>query len=162
MKNLSRVVVFILVGMFSANFIFATEKIDINTASLEDLIKIIHINEKRALELISLRPFSSLDELTKIKGIGKKRLEDIKKQGLAWVDPKLKPPEDEKAESLNKTDSFNKELAAVAEPFEKEDLVRGIPKFLSLFLVALSTAIFSAIIILILKIKLKKLYNKNV
>jgi len=60
-------------------------QIDINTAPLEDLMKIIHIGEVRALELISLRPFSSLDELTKIKGIGESRVEDIKKQGLAWI-----------------------------------------------------------------------------
>jgi hypothetical protein len=62
-----------------------TNQVDVNTAALEDLIKIIHIGEARALELISLRPFSSLDELTKIKGIGESRIEDIKKQGLAWI-----------------------------------------------------------------------------
>jgi hypothetical protein len=61
------------------------ENVDINTAPLEDLVKIIHIGEVRALELISLRPFSSLDELTKIKGIGEARIKDIKKQGLAWI-----------------------------------------------------------------------------
>lgn len=94
MRNLSRVAVFLLIffglgaaGIFSTNFIFATEKIDINTAPIEDLVKIIHIGESRARELISLRPFSSLDELTKIKGIGEARLRDIKEQGLAWVAP---------------------------------------------------------------------------
>ena len=60
-------------------------QIDINTAPLEDLVKIIHIGEKRALELISLRPFSSLDDLIKIKGIAEARVQDIKKQGLAWI-----------------------------------------------------------------------------
>jgi len=60
-------------------------QIDINTASPEDLVEIIHIGEVRALELISLRPFSSLDELTKIKGISESRLQDIKQQGIAWV-----------------------------------------------------------------------------
>lgn len=60
-------------------------QIDINTAPLEDLVKIIHIGEKRALELISLRPFSSLDDLIRIKGIGEARVQDIKKQDLAWV-----------------------------------------------------------------------------
>jgi competence ComEA-like helix-hairpin-helix protein len=64
----------------------ATGKIDVNTASLNDLIKIIHIGEKRGLELISLRPFSSLDDLARIKGIGSARIEDIKKQGLAYVE----------------------------------------------------------------------------
>lgn len=89
MANLSRAaLVFclcILNGLLIANFVSATEKIDINNAPLEDLVKIIHIGKVRALELISLRPFSSLDDLTRINGIGEKRVEDIKKQGLAWV-----------------------------------------------------------------------------
>ena len=80
-----------IVEMFSANFILAAEKIDINAASLEDLVKIIHIGETRARELISLRPFSSLDELIKIKGIGEARLKDIKEQSLAWIAPQSQP-----------------------------------------------------------------------
>ena len=92
MENLSRgtalSLLFVAVGilgMFPANFISAEEKVDINIAPLENLVKIIHIGEARALELISLRPFSSLDDLARIKGIGLSRVEDIKKQGLAWV-----------------------------------------------------------------------------
>jgi len=92
MDNLSRGAAFSLLlvwagisGIFPANFISASEKIDINTASPEDLVKIIHIGEARSLELISLRPFSSLDDLARIKGIGPSRVEDIKKEGLAWV-----------------------------------------------------------------------------
>ncbi|MFH1582326.1 MAG: lamin tail domain-containing protein [bacterium] len=61
------------------------EKIDINTAPLEDLIKIIHLGEIRATELISLRPFSSLDELSRINGISESRVEEIKDQGIAFV-----------------------------------------------------------------------------
>jgi len=84
MANLSRVLfAFVLV---SAPFTLqAIEKIDVNTAPLEDLVKIAHIGEARALELISLRPFSSLDDLVRIKGIGNLRVEDIKEQGLAWT-----------------------------------------------------------------------------
>ncbi|MFH1462733.1 MAG: lamin tail domain-containing protein [bacterium] len=71
-------------------------KIDINTASLEDLVKIVHIGEARAKELISLRPFSSLDELTRIKGLGELRLKDIKEQGLASIGSQPQPvPETE-------------------------------------------------------------------
>jgi len=96
MRDLSRAglasCLFFLTGSLVASFVFATEKIDINTAPLEELVKIIHIGEVRALELISLRPFSSLDDLARIKGLGEKRIEDIKKQGLAWVDT-LKEPE---------------------------------------------------------------------
>jgi len=105
MRNLSRVTVLLLIffwlgatGIFSTNFIFAAEKIDINTAPIEDLVKIIHIGESRARELISLRPFFSLDELTKIKGIGEARLRDIKEQGLAWVAPESQPESQQEPE----------------------------------------------------------------
>lgn len=67
------------------NFVLASEKININTATSEDLKKIIHIGEKRALEIIALRPFQSLDDLIKVKGIGPKTLADIKQQGLASI-----------------------------------------------------------------------------
>jgi hypothetical protein len=96
--ELSLLSFFLLAGGLSVNFISAAEKIDINAAPLEDLVKIIHIGEIRGRELISLRPFSSLDDLVRIKGIGEKRVEDIKNQGLAWVDsqgePKPEPVKD--------------------------------------------------------------------
>lgn len=59
--------------------------VDINKASLEELQKIIHIGEVRAQELIELRPFQSVDDLTRIKGIGEARIKDIKEQGIACV-----------------------------------------------------------------------------
>ena len=67
--------------------------IDINSATPEELIKIIHIGQARAVELISLRPFYSFDDLARINGIGEKTVQDIKNQGLAWIDPKLNPPQ---------------------------------------------------------------------
>lgn len=94
MENLSRVALILFFICFGTS---AAEKININTASSDDLVKIIHIGEARALELISLRPFSSLDDLAKIKGIGPARLEDIKKQGIAYVEKNIwdvtDPPE---------------------------------------------------------------------
>lgn len=104
MRTILKILFILSVFFFSANFIFAAEKIDINTAPLEDLVKIIHIGEVRALELISLRPFPSLDELVQIKGISKKRIEDIKKQGLAWIgatepEPVAQPEPENLAES---------------------------------------------------------------
>lgn len=61
-------------------------KIDINTASLKELTKIIGIGEKTAKEIINTRPFCSIDELVKVKGIGNATLEKIKQQGLAFVE----------------------------------------------------------------------------
>jgi DNA uptake protein ComE-like DNA-binding protein len=58
-------------------------QININSDSRENLKNIIHIDEVRSQEMLQLRPFSSVDDMTRIKGIGPSRLNDIKAQGLA-------------------------------------------------------------------------------
>jgi competence protein ComEC len=58
-------------------------KININRASYEDLQKIIHIGPKRAQMIIDMRPFKDLYELSNVYGLGKFRMNDIIKQGLA-------------------------------------------------------------------------------
>ena len=62
------------------------EQVDINLASKEELLKIKHIGSVRADELITLRPFSSVDDMTRISGIGPTRLKDIKDEGIACVE----------------------------------------------------------------------------
>lgn len=57
------------------------EKIDLNTAARDMLTRIPQIGEVRANRIIAGRPYRSVDELLKIKGIGKKRLEVIRQ----WV-----------------------------------------------------------------------------
>jgi competence protein ComEC len=59
--------------------------ININAASKSELTRIIHIGDTRAEQLIELRPFHSVNDLTKISGIGDGRLSDIKEQGLACI-----------------------------------------------------------------------------
>jgi len=61
--------------------------IDINTASSEELKEIIGIGPALAQRIIEARPFNSLDDLIKVKGIGEITLQKIKDQGLAWVGP---------------------------------------------------------------------------
>ena len=61
--------------------------IDINTATLEELEEIIGVGPALAQRIIEARPFNSLDDLIKVKGIGEITLQKIKDQGLAWVDP---------------------------------------------------------------------------
>lgn len=56
-----------------------------NSATAEELDGIKHIGLERAGQIIDLRPFSSLDDLVRIKGIGPQRLAEIKAQGLACV-----------------------------------------------------------------------------
>ncbi|RJR26674.1 MBL fold metallo-hydrolase [candidate division WWE3 bacterium] len=60
-------------------------KINLNTASLDELQLITHIGLARAEEIIRLRPFRSLDDLSRVSGIGPSRLADIKAQGVAYV-----------------------------------------------------------------------------
>lgn len=59
--------------------------VDINQASIEELQAITHIGEARAELLIQARPYNSVDDLSKINGIGPARLDDIKAQGVACV-----------------------------------------------------------------------------
>ena len=53
-------------------------RLDLNTASLQELQSIPHIGPERAQEIIERRPLSDIDELQEIDGIGPKRLEEIK------------------------------------------------------------------------------------
>lgn len=59
--------------------------IDVNRASFDQVQQIKHIGTARAEELISLRPFTSIDDLGRIKGIGPARIKDIKTEGLACI-----------------------------------------------------------------------------
>mgnify|MGYP001600960994 FL=1 len=155
-----------IIYLLATGFAGAAEKIDINTAPLGDLLKIVHIGEVRAQELISLRPFSSIDDLDRIKGIGTKRIEDIKKQGLAWVgsSTELLQPNSQASPEEVKTSS----PPAEESPTEPSPIKEGGPKdvvavgeqitnplpFL-VFLIASTLAIFSGTMVLLLKKRLK-------
>ena len=62
------------------------ERVEINRALIDDLTRIIHIGPARAREIVRLRPFSSLDDLIRVPGIGVRIIADIKNQGLAYVE----------------------------------------------------------------------------
>lgn len=61
------------------------QQVDVNTANIDELMRIIHIGEVRAIELIELRPFRNLEDLTRINGIASSRVNDIKNQGIACI-----------------------------------------------------------------------------
>jgi DNA uptake protein ComE-like DNA-binding protein len=63
-----------------------TARVNINTADFEELKIIIHIDNVRAQEIIEKRPFNSLDDLSRINGIGPTRLQEIKDEGIAYVE----------------------------------------------------------------------------
>jgi len=60
--------------------------IDINTISKEELGKIVGVGPVIAQRIIEARPFSSIYDLTRVSGIGKKTLENIIEQGCAYVE----------------------------------------------------------------------------
>lgn len=60
-------------------------KINLNTASYEELLEIAHIGPERAEEIISLRPLEKIEDLQKVNGIGPSRLKDIVTEGKAYV-----------------------------------------------------------------------------
>jgi hypothetical protein len=60
--------------------------VNLNTASIDELRQIIHIDQDRAQQIINNRPFTSIDQLEpRISGIGPARMNDIREQGLACV-----------------------------------------------------------------------------
>ena len=175
MKNLSSVALLPLLVIGLA--VSAAEKIDINTASRERLEEIIWVGPVIAQRIIDARPFYSVDELIKVKGIGEKKLADIKAQGLAWVGPNLEPPPEvalpeqstEKAPvsppqppTQRAVEPAQEGLAAAAQPFTQEYPVKEAKNPLPVFLTALALAILSGAAILMLKNQLKNTYNKDV
>ncbi len=54
------------------------ETIDINSASRDDLMRLPGIGEVRALAIIGARPFSEVDDLTRVHGIGPATLEKLR------------------------------------------------------------------------------------
>jgi competence protein ComEA len=66
-----------------------SEKININKASVEELAKLKRVGPKSAAKIIEYReangPFSKVEDITKVPGIGPKTLEE--NQGIIVVEP---------------------------------------------------------------------------
>jgi hypothetical protein len=65
-------------------------QVDINSASLKNLDKIIHIGPSMAQKIADSRPFYSVDDLANVRGIGNgSNFLDIKRQNLACVSDEM-------------------------------------------------------------------------
>lgn len=79
--------------------VLAAGTIEINTASPQQLEEITGIGPALAQRIVDDRPFSSIDDLLRVKGIGEKTLQKIKAQGLAYVAGQIQQP----AQEINPT-----------------------------------------------------------
>jgi competence protein ComEA len=72
----------------------SSEKININTATMDQLELLPHIGTKTAQAIIAYRtrhgPFKKADDLTKVRGIGEKTFEELKKHIILADDTLLK------------------------------------------------------------------------
>lgn len=60
--------------------------VDLNTAPIDELVRIMHVGPTIAGRIVDARPFESVEDLLRVSGIGTARLADILAQGLACVD----------------------------------------------------------------------------
>lgn len=86
MRNMKKALVYsllILVLGFVCQPVFAASKVNLNTATVEQLVELKGIGEKTALKIVEYRKnkkFSTVDDLVDVKGIGDKTLEKIRGQ----------------------------------------------------------------------------------
>lgn len=92
-------------------------QIDINTASAEELDDIMWVGNATAHKIIANRPFNSVDELTKVSGIGEVKLSDIKEQGLACVADN----EENSSETIEENSSEKEKPATETEKTEVKE-----------------------------------------
>lgn len=104
-------------------------QIDINSASAEELDKIVNIGPKIAIRVIDARPFSSVDDLIRVSGIGNITLNEIKQQNLACVSGEEEnAPEEEDVEEeetqKEEEEAIKEEISNDEEPEKVESIIK--------------------------------------
>jgi len=86
MKGMKKVLIYgllVLAMSFVCQPAFSAEKININTATSEQLVELKGVGDKTAQNIIEYREkkkFETVDELINVKGIGEKTLAKIRDQ----------------------------------------------------------------------------------
>ena len=96
-------------------------QINVNSASAEELDKLSGIGPAKAQEIINSRPFNSIDDLIKVRGIGNVTLSNIKTQGLACVDSNIEDNEKEKTAKNKSVQKVNETKQNIVNADLKEN-----------------------------------------
>jgi competence ComEA-like helix-hairpin-helix protein len=108
---MKKVLFLLILSFFVFPVLVSAKQVDINSASLNQLDELTGIGPKYAQAIIDGRPYSSLDGLLKVKGIGEKTLAKIKEQGFACVNCESTPAEISGAEiSAEKSEAKKPEI----------------------------------------------------
>ena len=62
--------------------------VNVNTATMEQLVALPDVDEKIAEDIVKKRPFKTVEELVKVKGIGEKRLAKLRDKVIVADAPK--------------------------------------------------------------------------
>lgn len=107
------------------------KQIDINSASIDELDRIVWVGPATAEKIIGARNFDSLDDLIDVYGIGESKLNDIVEEGLACVgenkdsDEVYDVEEEEVSEGDSEEDKTDEEEEVILEKADDSFVVKG-------------------------------------
>ena len=123
METINKKILFAILIIINLNFILAScgeGQVDINSASAVELDKIKWVGPATAQKIINSRPFSSLDDLLNVYGIGEIKLQDIKDEGIACVTGSGSNTAEEPEENNTDSDSDTNNTSTVNNDKEND------------------------------------------
>lgn len=131
MRKIILIYIILLVFVSFISGLCNNGQIDINKASLEELDNFYGVGPVKAQAIIDSRPFESVNDLTKVSGIGEITLDKILDQGLACVDSEqYSETEETNNQTPEKEDIINKSIKNSSDKLNKK--IPLTPKVISL------------------------------
>lgn len=126
---MKKLILILSLSLILVSFVYALceeNQIDINSASLGELDEIYGIGSAKAQAIIDARPFNSINDLTKAKGIGEVTLDNITEQGLACVNEEIieKPVNNSDENIINKTSLIKDDFVVKEKQSSKPEIIR--------------------------------------